>query len=84
METPKIIEGLTILQKYRTEPDGYHIGAGKATDYIVTIGHSLIEIDGGVYEVDEKFFCEKCDGCGCRTCDFTGESSNVKKNRIDH
>lgn len=27
MVTPKIIEGLTILQKYRTDPDGYHLGA---------------------------------------------------------
>jgi len=27
METPKIIEGLTILQKYRTDPDGFHTGA---------------------------------------------------------
>jgi|JI8StandDraft_1071087.scaffolds.fasta_scaffold598636_1 hypothetical protein len=27
MKTPKIIEGLTILQKYRDEPDGFHTGA---------------------------------------------------------
>ena len=27
METPKVIEGLTILQKYRTEPHGWHLGA---------------------------------------------------------
>ena len=27
METPKIIEGLTLLQKYRTDPNGSHTGA---------------------------------------------------------
>lgn len=27
MKTPKIIEGLTILQKYRDNPDGFHTGS---------------------------------------------------------
>lgn len=27
MKTPAIIEGLTILQKYRDKPDGFHTGA---------------------------------------------------------
>lgn len=27
MKTPAIIEGLSILQKYRNTPDAYHVGA---------------------------------------------------------
>ena len=53
------------------------LGKGKARDFMhdVAKGEVLIEQGDDVYAVQEaSFFCPVCDGCGCRSCRFTGEN----------
>ncbi len=45
MRTPAIIEGLTILQKYRDTPDGYHCGAEHDQFWAGTTDHPLDHAD---------------------------------------
>ena len=51
------------------------LGYGKARDFEAPEGHVLIEEGRKVYCVSEDFFCDHCDGCGCKSCKWTGESS---------
>lgn len=45
MKTPYIIEGLTILQKYRDEPDGFHTGAEHDCIYAFQTSEPLSQED---------------------------------------
>lgn len=45
MRTPAIIEGLTILQKYRRIPDGYHCAAEHDQFFAGTTDRPLDQVD---------------------------------------
>lgn len=45
MKTPDIIEGLTILQKYRATPDSYHTGAEHDCIYAFATDRPVLEPD---------------------------------------
>ncbi|MCK5616974.1 hypothetical protein KAR91_84715 [Candidatus Pacearchaeota archaeon] len=45
MKTPAIIEGLTILENYRTDPDGFNLGAEHDILYVCAPDQPIIETD---------------------------------------
>ncbi len=52
------------------------LGLGRSKDFTSQVkpGEVLIEQGDRVYAVNaEAFFCKVCDGCGCRSCKFSGE-----------
>lgn len=57
------------------------LGVGRSKDFVSKTqpGEVLIEEGAHVYAVNgETFFCKACDGCGCRSCKFSGEQKNRK------
>jgi len=58
------------------------LGEGKSRTFASQAkpGEILIEEGRRVYAVDAaNFFCNACDGCGCRSCHWTGEQAKRRK-----
>lgn len=50
------------------------LGPGQARHFKARPDHTLVESGSKVYEVPNDFFCSECEGTGCRSCKFHGES----------
>lgn len=51
------------------------LGEGKARDFKAPEGHCLMEKGREVYACPNDYFCAACDGCGCKSCKYTGEEA---------
>jgi hypothetical protein len=51
------------------------LGFGRARDYTAPEGHELVEEGRRVYAYPSDFFCTRCEGCGCKSCKWTGEEA---------
>ena len=49
------------------------LGVGKARDFSAPNGYHLMEKGAEVYACPDDYFCCLCDGCGCKSCKYTGE-----------
>jgi hypothetical protein len=59
------------------------LGVGRASQFMNQLkpGEVCEEEGKNVFAIDESDFCQSCDGCGCRFCNFTGDESERLKCR---
>ena len=51
------------------------LGFGRACDFTAPLGRELCEEGPRVFAYPTDFFCVCCDGCGCKSCNRTGEEA---------
>lgn len=68
----------TIFQDHKEKR---FLGFGRAAKFEKDLLPGEIALEEGhkVYAVPEDYYCQDCDGCGCRSCKWTGKT--IKSSR---
>lgn len=54
------------------------LGYGQSRKFTAPEGWQLLEEGRKVFAVPDDFWCNQCDGCGCKSCKWSGENKRYK------